>query len=67
MGDFRHRHTVHDRAFGILNAFFGVGVHRIEILDDRGKTIGVGKGPTEAAAREQAWREVNRKNASRAV
>ena len=61
MTDTRQRHQVQDGTFGILNALFGFGVHRIEILDDKGKTIGVGKGSTEAAAREKAWKDVNRK------
>lgn len=62
MGAYRHRHQVHDGAFGILNALFGVGVHRVEILDEKGQTIGEGKGPTEAAARQEAWKNVNRKD-----
>lgn len=61
MTESRNRHQVQDGTFGILNALFGIGVHRVEILDDRGKAIGVGKGSTEAAAREQAWKDVTRK------
>lgn len=57
------RHKIHDGAFGILNALLGVGVHRVEIRDDNGQAIGVGKGSTEGAAREQAWNDVNRMGA----
>lgn len=62
MTESRYRHKVQDGAFGVLHALWGIGVHRIEILDERGKMIGVGKGETEAAAREQAWKDVNRKD-----
>ncbi len=62
MGEFRHRHTVNDHALGILHALFGVGVHRIEILNDKGQTVGEGKGSTEAGARAQAWKDVSRKD-----
>ena len=55
-------HQVRDNAFGILHALFGVGSHRVEIRDDRGATIGVGTGPSEGAAREQAWKDVHKKD-----
>lgn len=60
MTESRMKHRVHDGAFGILHALFGFGEHSVEILDDQGKTIGVGKGPTEPAARAQAWKDVHR-------
>ncbi len=53
------RHRVHDGAFGILHALFGIGVHRVSILNDKGQTIGEGKGSSEGAAREQAWKNVH--------
>lgn len=56
------RHQVHDGAFGILYALFGVGVHHVSILNDKGHTIGEGKGSSEGAAREQAWKNVQRQD-----
>ncbi len=62
MGGFHQRHQIRDGAFGMLHALFGLAVHRVEILNDRGQMIGKGNGPTEAAARERAWKDVHKKD-----
>lgn len=61
MSEFHQRHEVRDGAFGVLHALFGFGVHRVEILNDQGRVMGRGKGPSEAAARERAWKDLRRK------
>jgi hypothetical protein len=62
MDRYRLTHQVRDGTFGILNTLFGVGVHRVEIRDEKGVTVGRGTGPSEAAAREQAWKDVHKKD-----
>lgn len=62
MDKYRLTHRVRDGAFGILNTLFGVGVHRVEIRDEKGATVGRGTGSSEAAAREQAWKDVHKKD-----
>lgn len=62
MGEFHQIHKVHDGAFGMLHALFGLGEHRVEILNNKGQRVGAGKGSTEAAARERAWKEVHKKD-----
>lgn len=61
---YRLTHEVHDGAFGILNALFGIGVHHVEIRDDKGVKIGQGTGRSEAAAREQAWKDMHKQEAA---
>jgi hypothetical protein len=60
MREFRQWHSVRDGVLGFLGALCGVGVHRVVIFDDDGRTLGHGEGATEGAAREQAWRDVHR-------
>lgn len=62
MSDFHQRHQVRDGTFGVLHALFGLGSHSVEILNDKGQVVGRGTGPTEAAARERAWKDLHRQD-----
>jgi len=62
MSDFQQRHQVRDGAFGVLHALFGFGSHCVEILNDKRQVVGRGTGPTEAAARERAWKDLRRQD-----
>jgi hypothetical protein len=61
MTHYQQVHQVRDGAFGVLHAVFGVGVHHVELRDETGKTVGRGKGPSEAAARQAAWKDLHQK------
>jgi hypothetical protein len=62
MTTFHQKHQVRDGSFGVLHALFGVGSHHVQILNDKGQVIGRGSGPTEAAARERAWKDLRRQD-----
>jgi hypothetical protein len=63
---YEQTHKVRDGAFGVLNALFGVGVHHVEIRDTQGTIVGRGTGPSEAAARQAAWKDVHQKEPQQA-
>lgn len=54
----KEKHTVEDGAGGLLHGAFDVGVHKVEIVNDKGEKVGEGTGSTESAARERAWDDV---------
>jgi hypothetical protein len=60
MTTFHQQHQVRDGSFGVLHALFGFGRHHVQILNEKGQVMGCGTGPTEAAARERAWKELRR-------
>jgi hypothetical protein len=60
MSQYHQRHEVKDGAFGVLHALFGMGTHHVDILNDKGQLMGRGTGSTEAAAREEAWKDLHR-------
>jgi hypothetical protein len=66
MNKYQMTHQVRDGTFGVLNALFGIGTHRVEIRDDKGVTIGRGTGRSEASAREQAWKDVHKQERAEA-
>lgn len=55
----KEKHTVEDGAGGLLHGAFDVGVHKVEIVNDKGEVVGEGTGATESGAREQAWKDAN--------
>lgn len=58
MVEFRRSGKGGGGVLGFLRTLFGIGVHRVVIFDDNGRTIGCGAGATLATAREQAWNDI---------